>query len=176
MVDRRAHADVLGYGDPTNRAWWQLMQRQRIAAPSWDEDDSDADLLGYQHPAAAVRAIAAAAASAPAAATRAEATTDGGSSVLQDILSCFICFERVKEPHMCPTCSKICCLSCISKWLTERRSQCPHCRAPLFVSGLVNCRFMEDVSHVQLSLPAPPPLPPLVSTFFRLFFSSVFPS
>lgn len=68
------------------------------------------------------------------------------SSVLQDLMRCFICFERVKEPHMCPHCSKICCFGCVSIWLNERREQCPHCRQRLTVGTLVNCRFMDDVT------------------------------
>jgi hypothetical protein len=77
--------------------------------------------------------------------------TAGGSSAIQELLKCFICFERVREPRMCPTCSKICCLQCISRWLTERKSQCPHCRSALHIQSLVNCRFMDDVSQVRLA-------------------------
>ncbi len=36
---------------------------------------------------------------------------------IHDILNCFICFDRVKNPHMCPHCSKMCCRECFKKWL-----------------------------------------------------------
>lgn len=32
------------------------------------------------------------------------------------------------------------------RWLTEQRSQCPHCRATLHVHEIVNCRWVEDLS------------------------------
>uniref|UniRef100_A0A8C1IBD3 Tripartite motif containing 37 n=1 Tax=Cyprinus carpio TaxID=7962 RepID=A0A8C1IBD3_CYPCA len=36
---------------------------------------------------------------------------------------------------------------CIRRWLTEQRAQCPHCRAPLQLRELVNCRWAEEVTQ-----------------------------
>lgn len=73
---------------------------------------------------------------------------------LEEIFRCFICFGRVKNAQMCPHCSKLCCGSCIKKWLTEQKPQCPHCRASLRVSQLVNCRFVGEITsaldHLQI--------------------------
>lgn len=33
------------------------------------------------------------------------------------------------------------------RWLTEQRSQCPHCRASLHLHELVNCRWAEEVTQ-----------------------------
>lgn len=33
------------------------------------------------------------------------------------------------------------------RWLTEQRSQCPHCRATLHLHEIVNCRWVEDLSE-----------------------------
>ena len=75
--------------------------------------------------------------------------------------------RKVSNAQLCPCCSKLCCLVCIKvgnrprplrycqhgaaltfacaqRWLSER-SQCPHCRAPLRVSQLVNGRFVHEV-------------------------------
>ncbi|XP_055382901.1 E3 ubiquitin-protein ligase TRIM37-like isoform X2 [Condylostylus longicornis] len=65
---------------------------------------------------------------------------------LNDVFRCFICMEKLQDAHLCPHCSKLCCYVCISRWLTEQRRQCPHCRASLHVSELVNCRWLEDVA------------------------------
>jgi len=46
---------------------------------------------------------------------------------------------------LCPSCSKMCCRECITKWLTERKRECPYCRAPLHVHQLVNFRLMDDI-------------------------------
>lgn len=60
-------------------------------------------------------AASAARAAAAASSVGAAAAASGGSPALLEALRCFICFERVQEPHLCPQCSKMCCLSCISK-------------------------------------------------------------
>ena len=35
----------------------------------------------------------------------------------------------------------------LRRWLTEQRSQCPHCRASLHIHELVNCRWVEEVTQ-----------------------------
>lgn len=55
--------------------------------------------------------------------------------------------EKLRNARLCPHCSKLCCFACISRWLTEQRSQCPHCRAPLQLNELVNCRWAEEVTQ-----------------------------
>ncbi|XP_062521874.1 E3 ubiquitin-protein ligase TRIM37-like isoform X2 [Corticium candelabrum] len=66
---------------------------------------------------------------------------------LNEVFRCFICMEKPKDARICPHCSKLCCCSCIVRWLTEQRPSCPHCRAGLFMRDLVNLRWAEDVSH-----------------------------
>lgn len=78
--------------------------------------------------------------------------SSGSKTHLEEIFKCFICFGRVKNAQMCPHCSKLCCNNCIKKWLTEQKSQCPHCRASLRVSQLVNCRFVSEITSVQFYL------------------------
>jgi len=67
------------------------------------------------------------------------------TSSIEDIFRCPICLGRVRSAQMCPSCSKICCGPCIKRWLAESK-QCPHCRAPLTISQLVNCRFVAEIS------------------------------
>merc|ERR1719427_995519 len=55
--------------------------------------------------------------------------------------------EKLRNAHLCPHCSKLCCYLCIRRWLTEQRSQCPHCRASLHIHELVNCRWVEEVTQ-----------------------------
>ncbi|XP_011503781.1 PREDICTED: E3 ubiquitin-protein ligase TRIM37-like [Ceratosolen solmsi marchali] len=66
---------------------------------------------------------------------------------LAEVFRCFICMEKLKDAHLCPHCSKLCCYICIRRWLTEQRSQCPHCRAGLRLHELVNCRWVEEVTQ-----------------------------
>merc|ERR1719369_1156143 len=53
----------------------------------------------------------------------------------------------LKNAHLCPHCSKMCCYMCIRRWLTEQRFQCPHCIAPLPIRDLVHLRWVEKVTQ-----------------------------
>lgn len=64
-----------------------------------------------------------------------------------EVFKCFICMEKLRNARLCPKCSKLCCYHCIYRWLTEQRNQCPHCRAPLQLNELVNCRWAEEVTQ-----------------------------
>ncbi|XP_064834565.1 E3 ubiquitin-protein ligase TRIM37-like [Oncorhynchus masou masou] len=66
---------------------------------------------------------------------------------IAEVFRCFICMEKLRDARLCPHCSKLCCFSCIRRWLTEQRAQCPHCRAPLQLRELVNCRWVEEVTQ-----------------------------
>lgn len=66
---------------------------------------------------------------------------------LAEVFRCFICMEKLRDARLCPHCSKLCCFTCIRRWLTEQRSQCPHCRASLHIHELVNCRWAEEVTQ-----------------------------
>ncbi|XP_006819993.1 E3 ubiquitin-protein ligase TRIM37 [Saccoglossus kowalevskii] len=77
---------------------------------------------------------------------------------LAEVFRCFICMEKLRDTRLCPHCSKLCCFMCIRRWLTEQRNQCPHCRAPLQLHELVNCRWAADVTNQldTLQLVGPP--------------------
>ncbi|XP_025065717.1 E3 ubiquitin-protein ligase TRIM37 isoform X2 [Alligator sinensis] len=70
-----------------------------------------------------------------------------GQQSIAEVFRCFICMEKLRDARLCPHCSKLCCFSCIRRWLTEQRAQCPHCRAPLQLRELVNCRWAEEVTQ-----------------------------
>uniref|UniRef100_A0A8C7TVU0 Tripartite motif containing 37 n=1 Tax=Oncorhynchus mykiss TaxID=8022 RepID=A0A8C7TVU0_ONCMY len=72
---------------------------------------------------------------------------DGSTPDIAEVFRCFICMEKLRDARLCPHCSKLCCFSCIRRWLTEQRAQCPHCRAPLQLRELVNCRWVEEVTQ-----------------------------
>ena len=56
---------------------------------------------------------------------------------INELLKCFICYGKVRDPIMCPSCSKFCCNMCFKKWLTEHKSECPYCRENLRVAQLI---------------------------------------
>ncbi|CAH8652609.1 unnamed protein product [Heterobilharzia americana] len=54
---------------------------------------------------------------------------------------------KAKQCPFVPTLLKTCCYKCIRKWITETRSQCPHCRASLHIYELINCRWADEVTQ-----------------------------
>lgn len=64
-------------------------------------------------------------------------------------MNCYICFEGLKKPRMCPGCSKVACEKCLRQWIEERRSECPHCRKIMPLNNFAECeRFISDVRHL----------------------------
>lgn len=66
----------------------------------------------------------------------------------QELMSCFICFSPVKEPVMCPSCSKFACETCLKNWIIDRKAECPACRTSLGLSQYVRIRFLNDLSSI----------------------------
>ncbi|XP_057676925.1 E3 ubiquitin-protein ligase TRIM37 isoform X2 [Corythoichthys intestinalis] len=66
---------------------------------------------------------------------------------IAEVFRCIICMGKLRDARLCPHCSKLCCFSCIRRWLTEPGARCPHCRAPLQLRDLVNCRWAEEVTQ-----------------------------
>lgn len=79
--------------------------------------------------------------------TSVPSSTSLQQNALEDVFKCFICLERLRNAHLCPHCSKLCCYQCIRRWLTEQRPQCPHCRASLHLHEVINCRWVEEVTQ-----------------------------
>lgn len=71
---------------------------------------------------------------------------------IDEFFRCLICFGRVKDPLMCPHCSKFSCGKCFKKWLVEHKKVCPSCRHGLWVNDLIPVRFLNDLNEVDNSL------------------------
>mmetsp|Transcript_8697 Transcript_8697/g.12858 ORF Transcript_8697/g.12858 Transcript_8697/m.12858 type:complete len:684 (+) Transcript_8697:31-2082(+) len=66
------------------------------------------------------------------------------SEQLECLVRCFICYQRVKNPHECPKCSQMACLSCYKEWI-YRNKKCPTCRVELGEHQLKKCRRVEQL-------------------------------
>ncbi|KAL7753421.1 Tripartite motif containing 37 [Sorochytrium milnesiophthora] len=80
-----------------------------------------------------------------------QSASSSASAPSSDIFHCFICMSSMKKAVMCPSCSKMGCEGCMKKWITEQKRECPHCRASLYASQLVQCRFMDEL-QAQIKL------------------------
>ncbi|KNE57295.1 hypothetical protein AMAG_03023 [Allomyces macrogynus ATCC 38327] len=79
--------------------------------------------------------------------SRPTAAAGVSAAAVEDLLRCFICLGQLNKAVMCPNCSKMACEACLKKWITEQKRECPHCRTHLFVSQLVQCRFVDDLQQ-----------------------------
>lgn len=43
------------------------------------------------------------------------------SNNVDDLFKCFICFGKIEDAVICPSCSKLSCKDCMRKWLIEQR-------------------------------------------------------
>lgn len=50
-----------------------------------------------------------------------EESKHNASQNLEELFKCFICFGKIDDAVICPSCSKLCCRSCMRKWLVEQR-------------------------------------------------------
>ncbi|XP_052869575.1 E3 ubiquitin-protein ligase TRIM37-like [Anopheles cruzii] len=109
-------------------------------------------------------------ASKPCCSKAASVQSSAGGALLQvrfnDIFKCTICFDRLKDPHLCPQCSKLYCSHCITEWLGMGVESCPHCKVVLKTEQLVKVRWFDDlvrelqqVPVAESSAPEPDPVP-----------------
>lgn len=64
---------------------------------------------------------------------------------IRDHLKCYICLTKVRKPKMCKYCKKICCQSCIDKWLTNH-SYCGLCKQNVTQQDMIPIPFLDDMS------------------------------
>ena len=66
-------------------------------------------------------------------------------SQIRDHLKCYICLSKVNKPKMCKFCKKICCESCINKWLQNKKF-CGICKHQLTEQDMITLPFLDDMS------------------------------
>ncbi|MCQ2819007.1 MAG: hypothetical protein MJ252_17220 [archaeon] len=64
--------------------------------------------------------------------------------VLPTQLKCYICFEKIKEAHICPTCKNVACGPCIVRWI-EQHASCPACRSNLTEGNIIRVKCMDEL-------------------------------
>lgn len=70
-------------------------------------------------------------------------------SEIKDALTCFICLEKVKNPHMCLNCRKICCEECLKMWF-ESNYKCPLCKVETSLKDMPKLDFIDQFSDYFL--------------------------
>ena len=67
-------------------------------------------------------------------------------SEIKDTVKCYICFDKITKPKMCPYCHRIACEKCLYNWFVNlNKKNCGFCRKSTNFSEMVSVPFMDAV-------------------------------
>ena len=67
-------------------------------------------------------------------------------SEIKDTVKCYICFDKINKPKMCPYCHRIACEKCLYNWFVNlNKKNCGFCRKSTNFSEMVSVPFMDAV-------------------------------
>ena len=68
------------------------------------------------------------------------------SSEIKDTVKCYICFDKITKPKMCPHCHRIACDKCLFNWFIKlKKGKCGYCRLKANYYQMVSVPFMDTV-------------------------------
>ena len=68
------------------------------------------------------------------------------NSEIKDTVKCYICFDKITKPKMCPHCHRIACDKCLFNWFIKlKKSKCGYCRVKTNYYQMVSVPFMDKV-------------------------------
>ena len=67
-------------------------------------------------------------------------------SEIKDTVKCYICFEKIFKPKMCPHCHRMACEKCLYNWFINlKKDKCGFCRANTNYNEMISVPFMDVV-------------------------------
>ena len=63
---------------------------------------------------------------------------------ISDLIKCYICLDKIKNPKMCIFCHRLACDECIRKWLNEKNT-CGYCRHRITRFDFIDVPFMSNI-------------------------------
>ena len=67
-------------------------------------------------------------------------------SEIKDTVKCYICFDKITKPKMCPHCHRIACEKCLYNWFINlKKNKCGFCRLKSNFQEMVSVPFMDAV-------------------------------
>ena len=67
-------------------------------------------------------------------------------SEIKDTVKCYICFDKITKPKMCPHCHRIACEKCLYNWFINlKKNKCGFCRERVKFNEMVSVPFMDAV-------------------------------
>ena len=71
---------------------------------------------------------------------------DNLGSEIKDTVKCYICFDKITKPKMCPHCHRMACEKCLYNWFVNlNKKNCGFCRKGTNFSEMVAVPFMDIV-------------------------------
>ena len=68
------------------------------------------------------------------------------TSEIKDTVKCYICFDIITKPKMCPYCHRIACEKCLYNWfMLEHKKACGFCRKNVNFYEMISVPFMSTV-------------------------------
>ena len=68
------------------------------------------------------------------------------NSEIKDTVKCYICFDKITKPKMCPHCHRIACDKCLFNWfIKQKKGKCGYCRLKTNYYQMVSVPFMDTV-------------------------------
>ena len=73
-------------------------------------------------------------------------TEENIGSEIKDTVKCYICFDKITKPKMCPHCHRIACEKCLYNWFINlKKNKCGFCRENVKFNEMVSVPFMDAV-------------------------------
>ena len=68
---------------------------------------------------------------------------------IKELMTCFICHEKVSNPRICPNCSKIACEECLKKWFNNKNNKkCFNCHNSITLEKMVCIPVINNISNI----------------------------
>ena len=68
---------------------------------------------------------------------------------IKELMTCFLCHEKVSNPRICPKCFKIACEECLKKWFNNKNNKkCFHCHNSLSLEKMVFIPVINNISNI----------------------------
>ena len=68
------------------------------------------------------------------------------NSEIKDTVKCYICFDTINNPKMCPNCHRMACEKCLYNWFQiEHKKNCGFCREKVNFNDMISVPFMSTV-------------------------------
>ena len=65
---------------------------------------------------------------------------------IKDTVKCYICFDKITKPKMCPHCHRIACEKCLYNWFINlKKDKCGFCRLKSNFYEMISVPFMDAV-------------------------------